>query len=888
MGGSSKSQDIGTWYYLAYHHGLSLGPVDAFIEFRVGTKTAWSGVLTASSVVYVNRANLLGGEKDQGGVVGNLRVMFGEATQMPNSYLASVFGSQTAAWRGFLTVAWEGGKYGANNPYPQKASYRFRKIKKGWDNDTCWYEEKAEIVMADGLAIALDAPWEYQITADEASTGDPGHTNLTIPTSGWLSGQAPFGNRVSDNTLWPVHTTLWMKKTVTIPPGRAQTLTVSAENGCVVFINGVDSGAYNRDNVQVVSSPDVEIPLVPGGTYDIAIKAFDEEDMGGASTTFVTARSVIPGLSAMNPAHILYFLRTSEGRGREPIDNMADANLKAAADWFYDQGFGLCGTRKAASVSPADYEQQICKIAGCSFTRSVEDGKFYIDIANGEYVIDDLPILNDDDILSFKEIPTVLDNVINSVSVRYFDPLKKQMISSPPVRALALIAEFGENHQIYEYPEIPTASLAARVALRELLASITPTRRFEFDCNRTPASWRRYEYFRLQAPKRGIADMVCLAGDIQHGKLKSGGVKLVAVQDIYGVQNVSYVEYEPGVDSRPDEVPTAVTIQKVIEAPYIEVCTQFTESELADIAADVGFIAGMAVNPASCRDFTLYVKPSGGSYTESANEDFCPTSTVNEVASWLDEDFTLDNMKDVGDVLVGDPVLWDNEICRVDAVDATAGTISLGRGCADTVPQQHAADSRLYFFRDHLVSDGVQYTDGETVNVKFPSNTGSNQLDISAASELSLTFDQRMIRPYPPGNVKIGGVAYPTTVTGTFTVTWNHRNRVVQAEQLIDTTMSSVTPADNTRYALRFLDNTAALLIEKTDIGPGTASVTLNYTGNVTMELYTIDSNGISQQKHSFTFAYTPPGGTPVTAITATAYTPVDEATIIDGGDLDA
>jgi hypothetical protein len=69
--------------------------------------------------------------------VGNLAVMFGEPTQVPNPYLVSVFGNQTAAWRGFATVAFQGGRYGAMNPYPQPASYKIRRILQGWDGGTC-------------------------------------------------------------------------------------------------------------------------------------------------------------------------------------------------------------------------------------------------------------------------------------------------------------------------------------------------------------------------------------------------------------------------------------------------------------------------------------------------------------------------------------------------------------------------------------------------------------------------------------------------------------------------------------------------------------------------------------------------------------------------------
>jgi hypothetical protein len=103
--GKSSKPIIGYWYRIAYQHGLTIGPIDAFLEFRGGEKTAWQGQLTASGTISVNAPNLWGGEKDQGGIVGNLAVMFGEPTQLPNAYLTSVFGNQTTAWRGFATVA---------------------------------------------------------------------------------------------------------------------------------------------------------------------------------------------------------------------------------------------------------------------------------------------------------------------------------------------------------------------------------------------------------------------------------------------------------------------------------------------------------------------------------------------------------------------------------------------------------------------------------------------------------------------------------------------------------------------------------------------------------------------------------------------------------------
>ena len=145
MGGKSKSATVGYWYEVAFHSGLGIGPIDAYLEFRGGDKTAWRGEATQSQTIHINAPNLWGGEKDQGGIVGSVDLMFGETGQNPSSRLAGIFGPQQPAWRGFATLAFAG-KYGAMNPYPQKASHKIRKIREGWGGE-CWYPGKAAIPM---------------------------------------------------------------------------------------------------------------------------------------------------------------------------------------------------------------------------------------------------------------------------------------------------------------------------------------------------------------------------------------------------------------------------------------------------------------------------------------------------------------------------------------------------------------------------------------------------------------------------------------------------------------------------------------------------------------------------------------------------------------------
>lgn len=885
--GKSSNPTTGYWYKLLYHTGLTLGPIDAFLEFRGGDKTAWSGRLTASGTISINQPNLWGGEKDQGGIVSAVHVMFGEATQVPDPYLVANLGNQVAAWRGFTTLAFLGGYYGANNPYPQSAAYKVEKILQGWD-DGCWYPEKAVLPLVPDYVLPADSTdWEYQSISYHAN---PGYEQLDIPTNGWSAGQAPFagGSLLGNgNTDWPIKTILWAKRSVTLPSGPgAHRLRVMAENGCVVFVNGQIVGAVNRDNIQIDANQNnsFEFPLDAGATYALAVKGLDETDPPGGGT-FLSVEVLKSGCNAINAAHALYYLRTHSTKGREPTANMNDASLTAAADTLYAEGFGICVTIDPSKESVVDVEKRICKLIGGSMTRSMVDGQYYLDLARGDYVLDDLPILTDDDILSFQEQPTTLDGAVNSVSVRYFDPVRKETIITPAVEALGLIDEFGLNHQVMEYPEIPTAVLAARIAERDLLSFITPTRLFDLTTTRKPYSWRPNTYFRLQSAKRGIVDMVCIVGDKQAGTLKSGAIHMQAVQDIYTLPEFGSVEVEGGVDTSPSQIPKSITLQRAVETPYLELVRAMPRPDLAALPADTGFLMAMAADPASSRGYTMTCD-AGGGYVVAGNGMFSPTALVVEAAalvSPLPTEFTLASGAKLDEVAIGSAALWGDEVVRVDAIDVSAGTITLGRACGDTVPATHAAGERIWFYDGYRAADLTEYSDGEFVDVKLLTNTGSQQLDPFLATLMTVELASRFSRPYPPGNLQIDGSAWPAAVTGEFVVTWAHRDRTLQADQLLDTEATSVGPEETVRYALQLIDDaTDAVLAEKLDIAGDTATVDLAASGNVRLVLYAISDLGESWQRHEHVFAFTAAGGTD--SIDADTYAP--SIIFHDGGEV--
>lgn len=822
MGGKSKSATVGYWYKVLYHGGLGAGPIDAFLEFRGGDKTAWKGELTASGTISVNAPNLWGGEKDQGGIVGAMDVMFGEATQEPNEYLLANLGSQVSAWRGLATVVFKGGKYGAMNPYPQKASYKLRKITKGWDDDECWYPEKAAVPFA-SIAAPYDGIWAYKVEAP-GSTAD--YSAADYDDSAWPQGPGGFGSIAPPGSTLAVNTpipgqigkAIWIRRRVSFVG--LVTIAVYHDDGAWLWVDGspVDLTyvSYFHSTAQVMLSGDSVIALkvvdgMPSGSPNIfAGMAFS----GGTQDKL-----------AANPAHVLYYARTNAEIGREPIANLSDESYRAAADRLFDEGFGICTSYDPSAESLEEFEQRICRVIGGSVSRSLIDGKWYLDLARGDYVLEDLPVLTDDDILGFSEQPTVLDGSVNSVSIKYFDPVKKEDVVTSPIQALALIDAFGTVHQTNEYPEIPTADLAARVGDRDVRAFVTPTRAFELTTTRKTYGWRPNQYFRLQAPKRGIADMVCILGEKQSGTLRSGAIRIKAAQDIYGMPDTSFVEVEPGVDTRPPQTPIPITQQRAMEAPYVEVVRSISRADLDVLPPETGYLMAMADDPAISRDYSMRVSPDGVTYTDAGDGEWCPTALVIEAASFTETAFTLASGERLDEVAVGSVALWDDELVRVDALDPGAGTLVIGRGCADTVPAQHAAGSRIWFYMDNIAADIAEYTAGETIQVKLLTNTGSQQLNEVLATPIPVSFVQRQFRPYPPAKFRVNGEVAPPSLSGEVTLTWAHRDRVLQADQLVDNEATDVGPEPGTTYTARWYLNDILIHTE-----PSISGATVAYT----------------------------------------------------------
>jgi hypothetical protein len=185
----------------------------------------------------------------------------------------------------------------------------------------------------------------------------------------------------------------------------------------------------------------------------------------------------------------------------------------------------------------------------------------------------------------------------------------------------------------------------------------------------------------------------------------------------------------------------------------------------------------------------------------------------------LDSSFQIDALSVAGggNVSVGMPALIGDEIVKITGVSLP--TINVARGCADTIPAAHTTGDRIWLLTANLPRDTREYTATDTIGVKgLPFTLSGGDVPLENAPPMSLTFNWRFVRPYPPADVKVDGDPWFDREfelafgVDEFTITWAHRDRVLQADQLVGHTEPSVGPEVGTTYEILVYDDADTLV----------------------------------------------------------------------------
>lgn len=517
-------------------------------------------------------------------------------------------------------------------------------------------------------------------------------------------------------------------------------------------------------------------------------------------------------IHAMNPAHIIYECSTNPVWGRGLPPSVLDAeSFISAANKLCDEGLGLCMKWDRTSKI-SDFVNEIIQHIGGALYIDRNTGLLTLKLLRDDYVPAELVTFDfDSGLLEIEgdDTGSVTENY-NEIIVTYRDPVEDED-RQVRVHNLAAIQQVGYViSKSVTYRGAPTAELAIRLAERDLTANANWLKRYKLKLDRRGWKLAPGMAFKISAPSRGVASIVLRVGDVVDSPLNDGTVTVKAVQDVFGLGATSYLEYAPPSWTPPDRAARTISVREVFEAPFRSLFLELSPADLAVMAATQCTLATLGRSPSDLSqsyDVQSYVAPE--SYSTGGAGTFSPCAfLVGAIGMYATEiAFTAANGFDT--LAVGDAALLGGEWCRVEAFNLAAGTMTIARGCADTLPSAHAAGVTIWLPDGFGGTDSRDYAPSEEVFVRLLTKTSADILAPEYALEDSVIMDQRFYRPYPPGDFQLNGVRYadlPFSL-GDVVLTWAHRDRLGQQDRLVDHLAGDEGPEAGVTYTVRVYDN---------------------------------------------------------------------------------
>lgn len=710
---SSSTNVVGYKYYMGLHMQACLGDVDELLQIIAGERTAWSGSVTSNTRIYINKPNLFGGKRKEGGVQGHVDVEFGRANQGQNDYLQSRLGTNIPAFRGAFGLVCRKIYCCATSPYM-----------KAW-----WLKLRRQ------------------------------------PAADWYASKSNINN------------------------------------------------------------------------------------------------------GSANPAHIIYDCMTSDvwGLGYE-TSLLNNTSFKAAADTLYNEGFGL----SLKLTKPSEIEDFIMNI--CSHIQAVtgydhNTGKIYIKLIRNDYDSDDIQEFRTDDgslLRVSKFARPSAGEIVNQINLTY---RKRGDVEDTTITGQNLASIQAQGAVIQEdvtYDGIDTNALAARVLARDLQNYASNLAAIEAQLNRSAYSLLKGDVCRLvwDDPNLGTVNMIVRIMEIDYGALDDGAITITGTQDIYGLNEYSVVAPQPSEWESPIEAPVAMVHHGMMELTYYDI-VKLAPLQINQLDASYGFVQYFGVLPSRLSySFDFYIKPSEGEYEYVSTGSFAPSGSLSADIGYIDTEIAISSTafesgkwpEEGSYGLIGD------EIIRFDAIDIASNTITIGRGCLDTVCAQHLNGAVIYAVESFRAVSRTTYLLNQVLIGEGRTRTSIGVLDTDDAPDDTLVIAARQDKPYPPGLFRLNGEAYPEYITGPLTVSWVHRDRTQQTASVVDETYGNIGPETGVTYTLALYDDTGALV--RTETGLTGTSYTWSTEADdcggdlneqVRIRLWSVRDEVVSFQEHDFT-----------------------------------
>lgn len=305
-------------------------------------------------------------------------------------------------------------------------------------------------------------------------------------------------------------------------------------------------------------------------------------------------------------------------------------------------------------------------------------------------------------------------------------------------------------------------------------------------------------------------------------------------------------------------IPNPATVRRVFEPSYRDIMA--TGISLSP-GPNSCYVAAVAKQPdAVAIEYRMATRVSPDPFAGTPISSWTPTATLQTAMPKTGTNIvvSIQEVDALDDVEVGQAVLIDDEICRIEAVSGS--TLTLARACVDTVPAEHGVGSTIWFYEAGLGRNSQAYAVGAVVETKLLSRSALSEIPEDLAPTDVVVMDARQQRPYPPAGIMLNGEEAPASAAGTVEITWLHRNRVTQATDLVAWTEPSYTANAGVTYVVRAYNRvTGELLHESHELESTEDSYNLlvDFTGELRVTVTSYQNGRSCRYVPSIELAYT-------------------------------
>lgn len=244
-----------------------------------------------------------------------------------------------------------------------------------------------------------------------------------------------------------------------------------------------------------------------------------------------------------NPAHVIVDLLTSTIYGMGVSTSQIDLDsFTAASETLYNEGYGTSFVWDRDEAVEGVLQRMVDLCDGALFT-SPTTGKWTFNLIRPDYVVDDLPILDESNIVELVSYVTrTPDEAVNEVRIDFLEIASEFKKQTATWRSLT-------NHRIrtqrepvtLEHP-VGNKTTANKLASREGLALALPLKNLTIKVNREAYNFSPGSAFRFSWPEYGIAQEIYRVSKIHLGSLISNTITLECVLDRFGFGAEMYGE----------------------------------------------------------------------------------------------------------------------------------------------------------------------------------------------------------------------------------------------------------------------------------------------------------------------------------------------------------